>query len=333
MVKKVVALALAIVLTLGIATTSFAATPNITGMAGGLTLGFSGDPHLGDVNPQDRHVVYIDLVDTMFTWENHTPDAENPQPLTSAQIRRANIEVRASNSRVLDGITINASQSRVEVRFARELVGTREVDFDFDVILTVNRRQMRDQSLTLSGTLLNPEVEVFADSEREDISRGEVAVAQESIRTITFEIGEGVSLITRMSNNGRLYAVATATPDNRDEDLFRQHREINEVINIAATGVASGSTVRFDRVYHNYFVYSADGTFLGRGNEDFTFANKFYFATARLAVETTPTTPAEPTAPGTGTGGTEQTPPATGSTPGTGATGGNNANHNPPTGR
>ena len=329
--KKVLVLVLAAVMTLGIATTAVAAinpSANITGMSGSLMLGFSGDTHLGNVAPQDRHVVYIDLVDTMFTWENHTPDPGDPQPLTAAQIRRARLDVRTNNNRVLEGATVNANQSRIEVRFQRELVGTRDIDFDFDVTLSVNGRQMRDYLIRFSGTFANPVVEVWANTEREDISFGEVAYAQESIRSITFDVGEGVSVITRMHSVNRLYAVATLAPDSRDEAFFNTHREVSGVVNLRSVGIPTGATVRLGANFRGYYVYSDDGTFLGRGTDELPLHSKYYLATARLAATNEPTPP-EPDVPDPDTGTDNNAGQPTQTTPPSGG----NVNLNPPTGR
>ena len=336
-VKKVFATLLAAALLFGVATTAIAAvnpSANITGMAGGLSIGFSGDTYLGEVSPQDRQVLYIDLLDTMFTWDNHEPDPDNPLPLTSAQIRRARLDVRVSNNRVIDDATVNASQSRIEVRFLRELAGVRDVDFSFDVILSVDGRQQRDHALNFGGTFANPVIEVFANTTREDISLGEIAEAQESVRSIVFDVGEGVSVTTRMNNGSRVFAVASLTPDDRDENFFIRHREVEWVVNLRTVGLNSNATtVDLGRNFRAYYVYSADGTFLGRGYEALPLESKYYLAVARLSNvgngnESTPPH-AEPTPPDGGSVPDTDASSATTAPPGNQG----NANFNPPTGR
>ena len=235
--KKLLSLALAVIMIAGATATVFAtpavnSTARITGMEKSLTAGYTGNPGLGNIQPQDRRVEHIDLKDTMFTWNGHTPDEDFPVAIPANILRNARIDVRASNNRVVESVTLNASESRIEVKFVERLVGTRDVDFEFDVFLSIDGRRQTDFAITFHGTLANPVFEVYADTEREDISRGEVAEAQENIRSITFTVGRGVYVTTRMFNNERVYAVASHTPDASDERVFDEHRSIVEVIHL-----------------------------------------------------------------------------------------------------
>jgi hypothetical protein len=246
--KRTASFITALLLLLGAATTVSAAADHgdITGMAHDLSYGYSGDSDLGEVAAQDELVEYIELTDAMFTWEdgyapqddedededtsedesetedetetNDEDEKKNkPAPLTSAQIRDARLSVRATNSRVLESVTVNNRESRIEVKFLEELVGTQEQDFDFDVILSIDGRQQRDYAMNFSGTFSNLTVQADDNTDYVDISDGEVIEAVDYVRAITLDLGDGVELSTRLSEGRKYYGTAERVPyDDRD---------------------------------------------------------------------------------------------------------------------
>jgi hypothetical protein len=353
-------MALAPLMVVSIAATAFAASgrPEITGMAEDLSFGYSGDSYLGDISPQDERVEYIDLTDAMFTWDEeieHDDQEEvaTPTSLTSSQIRDARLTVRATNSKVLENVSIDTSKSRIEIDFADELVGTKEIDFDFDVVLSIDGRRQNDYAISFSGTFGNPVYEVYGGAESEDISGGEVAEAQEYVKAIKLDVGAGVTINTRMMDNSRIYATATRTPDKADENVFEEYKEIQDVINLKMEGVPTSATVTLGAEYGDYFVYCSKGNYLGRGDDDLKLVDKYYLS-SKMAVDYVndnspdkdkdndePTQPStEPSSTPTGSGNASvtapTTPPNVNNIPGTGGLSGMappNANNNPGTGR
>ena len=329
---KILPIVLAVAMLLSMVVVASAApgqNARITGMAEPIVIGFSGSTSLGDIAPQDRVVLHIDLTDTMFTWNDHTPNPRDPAAIPSSVLRRDRVDARVTgNTNIIERVSVNAAHSRIEVEFVRTLVGTRGVDFVFYVIPVIGGRQHRDYAVTFDGTFANPEFGVWDNTDREDISDGSIAYAQETIREITFEVGAGMTITTRMQSGSRMFAVATFEPDNRDLTVFNDHPSIREVINLRHSGFPNSAIVRLDSIFGNYFVYGANGNFLGRGNEDLPLGNKFYLSTSRLEVTTptdnqeTPDGPADELAPPTDGDAVAQQP-----APGT------NVNHNPPTGR
>lgn len=283
--KRTMSILLVLVLLLctAVAASAQGSAGQINGMASGLIMGYSGDTWLGEVHPQDERVEHIYLYDAMFTWDNGFAPA-TPAQLTPAQIRSAKLTVRCNaSSKIVDDISINSRESRIEVTLTQELAGVDELDFDFDIYLSIDGRRYSDYGMNLSGTFANPVVEVFADDKSVDISDGTVAEAQEQIRALDVEIGHGVTVSTRLAKNKRVYGVATRTPDGMDEEVFTVHPAIGDVITLRTVGLDSAaSTVRLAAVYSGFYVYDANLTLLGSGRDTLPYFGKYYLSTELL---------------------------------------------------
>lgn len=289
--KRIVSCALVTLLALSMTTAAFALDPGkITGMAESLSLGYSGsggDAYLGEVYPQDERVEYISLYDTMFTWEGGDIPAATPAKLTAAQIRAAKVDVKSgrTNSKVIESIAINAKESRVEIKFAKEYAGTGELDFDFDVFLTLDGRRQNDYGVNFSGTFRNPTVELYSGYDTVDISDGTVAEAMEYIPKLEVEIGNGVTVSTRMSKGKRVYGTTTRTPDNSDDEVFRDHPTIRDVIHLRTVGLnGSGNTVKLSAEYSGYYVYGKDLSYFGTGKDALEYSDTYYLSGKKLDI-------------------------------------------------
>jgi len=332
--KKTLSMLLVLALTLCLTTAAFAMSGDarITGMIQGLGLGYSsgsgGSADLGDVYPQDERVEYITLYDSMFSWDSELTDSAAPAKLTASQIRSAQLDVRSTkqNSKVIDSITLNSRESRIEVKFKKEYIGTKEIDFDFDVYLTIDGRRQSDYAMNFSGTFGNQVIELYSDYGSVDISDGCVAEAQEYISKLEVDIGNGVTITTRISKDKRVYGTATLTPDSGDDEVMREYKDISDVLTLRTVGLnGAGSTVRLGAEYRGCYVYGKDLEYLGKGGDELPYADKYYLSSIKLDIPDDESesefskapveSDNEPSTPST----TDQFPP--------------NVNHNPSTGR
>ncbi len=306
MKKRIISLTLAALMMLGATTAASAAAKNtgkITGMACELSHGYPGDSDLGEIAPMDECVVYINLTDDMFTWDDDYTPVATPSTLTSAQIRSAKLTARATNSKVLDSVTVNSRESRIEVKFLDGLVGVKEQDFEFDVILSINGRQQRDYSMSFTGTFANPILEVDADTDYADISDGYVIEATDNVRAIDLDVGGGVLIHTKLSKGRKYYGVARQIPYDETDEFMKGHPAVVEAITLKTVGLQSdASTVTLGDGYGTYHVYGKDGKYLGLGNDNLPIADTYYLAKEKLVI-------AEPVAP------TEPVPVATAAIP------------------
>lgn len=258
-------------------------------MAQSLSAGYSGNTSgasadLGELAPQDKCVEYIYLYDTMFTWDDGSSPA-TPALLSAAQINKAKLKVKSSNGKAVEEIKVNSRESRIEIKFAEELVGTKDLDFAFDVYLTIDGRSWRDYAMSFSGTLANPMVEVHAEDTDVDLSEGIVAEAQEYIPGIELELGSGVTIRTRMSKGKRVYATATRTPGVDDDAIMSQYPAIDGVVTLKTAGLNSaGTSVRLGAEYHGYHIYSKELAYLGTAREPLPYSEKYYLAAGKLDI-------------------------------------------------
>lgn len=289
--KKSLSILLAFTLMLTLAATAFAMDGNakITGMAQGLGLGYSGSGgniDLGEVYPQDERVEYIALYDNMFTWDTELPATATPTQLTASQIRAARLDVRSNkqNSKVVDSITLNSRESRIEVKFKKEYVGTKEIDFDFDVFLTIDGRRQNDHGVNFTGTFTNQVVELYGDYGSVDISDGSVAEAMESISKLEVDLGDGVTVTTRLSKGKRIYGTTDRTPSSSDDEVMREHKDITDVITMHTAGFSSGSTVKLGAEFRSGYVYSGDLKYLGKSGDELPFTEKYFISAKKLDI-------------------------------------------------
>lgn len=288
--KKLISITLATAIAASTAITAFAATaPKITGMTENLSMGYSSAQGqstvaLGTVYPQDERTEYIDLYDSMFSWDSGYAGAATPTQLTANQIRDAKLDAKVTNSRVIREVSVNAREGRVEVSFPKELVGAKEIDFDFEVVLTIDGRRQSDHGMTFTGTFANPVIDVYSGYDTVDISDGSVAEAMESVKSITLELGDGVTATANLYKGQRIYATATRTPDRADDDIMKQHPEIQEVVTVKTDGLRNG-TVKLDGSYGKSHVYDGDLKYLGLSTDSLPLASKYYLAKDKLDLD------------------------------------------------
>lgn len=288
--KRILTILLAVTMIGAITTTAFAQTSSngkITGMAGNLSIGYSdagetGGVHLGEVNPNDKRVEYIDLTDAMFIWDDNYIPATIPTTLTAAQIRGAKLTVRASNSKVVDSVTVNSSKGRIEIKFKDELVSVKEMDFDFDVTLSIDGRRQSDYAMNFTGTFANEVVEVGKDEETADLSDGVVLDPQDYIKKIDLDLGNDVHVIKSLSKGSKVYGTTTYTPDSRADEVMAKYKDIENVVMLKTVGLrASGNIVK---IGGNYHIYDESLKYVGKSGELLPFSNRYYLAVKKLDI-------------------------------------------------
>jgi hypothetical protein len=234
---------------------------------------------------------------------------------------------------VIDSVEINQREGRIEVSFKDEYSGVKETDFEFDIYLTLNGRRQDDHGITFTGTYGNPVIEVYEGSDSVDISDGSVALAAESIRELDVEIGNGVTVTTRLSKDKRVYGIATHDePDRADDEMMKEYKDIEYVVTLDTIGLDStANTVKFGYEYQGFFVYDEDLNYLGKAGDDLPYSDKYYLAAKKLEIavddgDSDDESNIEPTDPTVSTVPTEtpvppsypQTPPNVNNIPGTG---------------
>ena len=293
--KKIVSLALAAVLALGMSATAFAAVDSgasINGMVGSLSLGYSASPgndsvDLGTVDPNSSAVIYIYLTQEMFSWDNNSGTADGTV-LTSSQISSGKLTTRVSTSagsKAIDSVTLDKRNGRIEIEFAEELVSTSELDFEFTVYLNIDGSRQSDYSMTFYGTFENDVIDVYGDEDYVDLSYGVVAEAQEYNSGVEMDLGNGVSIHTKLFKGKSYYGTATRESDEADDAVLKQYPDIDNVVTLKTVGLNStGDVVKLDTDYSDYYVYDKDMNYLGQSNQMLPYSTKYYLANRQLDV-------------------------------------------------
>lgn len=303
--KKVLALVLAATMVLGMSTMSFAADNKITGIASKDALEKSYSRSLGEssynsmtgnsvsnqtvtyaksIIPFDKTKDYIDLYRGMFQWKS-TPDAGR---LSANEIRTSKLAVRTSNSsgsKAVDTISIDSKNGHIEIKYVEEYVATKDLDFDFTVYLTIDGKRHTDAGLSFIGTLANPVTQVYADDDYVDGSYGQVVEAMDFNKDIEVDLGNGISIFTKMFKGKKYYGTSTRDSDEKDSAVFAKYADIDNVVTLKTVGLNStGDIVQLDTDYSAYYVYDKGLHYLGRSNELLPFSTKYYLANKKIDV-------------------------------------------------
>lgn len=305
--KKVLSLLLAATMAAGMATVGFAATgKKITDIHdSSLELSYRKDPTIGtsfanhpaatvsnqtvsysnNIIPHSKVTDSIDLYRSMFLWDGDTPDN---QRLTSNEIRAAKLDVRTSNSsgsKAVDKISIDSRTGVIEIKYVEEYVSTKDLDFDFTIYLTIDGKRKTSAGLTFTGTLANETTPVYQGDDYVDTSAGQVAEAQDNIRSIEVDMGGGVSIFAKMTKDKKYYGTTSQNPDDADNKVFQKYKDIDNVVQLKTVGLnQSGDIVKLATDSSEYYVYDSDLNYLGRSNEMLPYSTKYYLAGRKLDV-------------------------------------------------
>lgn len=303
--KKVLALVLASVMALGMSVMSFAADNKITGLASNDAMEKSYSRSIGTssyssmtgnsvsnqtvsytntIVPFDKTKDYIDLFRSMFTWNNSLTDAR----LSAAEIRTSKLAVRtsvSSGSKAVESVSIDNKNSRIEIKYVEEYVSTKDLDFNFTVYLTIDGKRYTDAGLTFVGTMANPITQVYADDDYVDTSYGQIAEAMDFVKDIEVDLGNGVSIFTKMFKGKKYYGTSSRDSDAEDSVVFSKYADIDNVVTLKTVGLNStGDIVQLNTDYSSYYVYDKDLNYLGRSNELLPFSTKYYLANKEIDI-------------------------------------------------
>lgn len=288
--KKVLALALAATMALGMTVTSFAAdkATDFSGNLAALVEAKYQDKvegqtiNLDTIRPVDEVKVKFDLDRTAF-------GLGGSGVMSAAEIRASKIKVNATSkagSKLLSSLEVVQKDGQVVAKFVKEMVSTKSADFEIEIYLTIDGKRKGDQSATLIGTMENEVISVYDNYDYVDLSNKLVAEAEDFINNIEVDLGNGVSIFTKFFKGKKYYGTASRDADEADDVVFKQYPDIDNVVTLKTVGLNStGDIVKLDNDYDNYYVYDKDMNFLGMSNEMLPYSSKYYLANKELDVE------------------------------------------------
>lgn len=332
--KKVLSLVLAVVLVLGVASVAFGATLEKTNVflgfskagvieSAGTTYFYAEDVRPGD----DGLKFYLYYVDSANVNQVVTKKDTN--------VKKLGVQVRATEGgSVIDrDVSIKydsgTGAAYVEFKFVDEFVSTKDQDFNGRMYLTYDKSRIDNTEVEISGTFGNDVEHVDEYDDYVYVGDTPVVEADAYIRSIQVDLGQNVSIWTRMFEGKKYYGAVSQEVKAEDEAVLAKYPDIDTVYYLKTINLnATGDTVAFDMDTNMYvYVQDADGNlvFLGRSADKLPYYTKYFLSAKELDVEAVTTEPGDTTEPGE----TPEEPPITGGDDAPAE----NVNDNPGTGR
>lgn len=320
--KKVLSMLLAVMLIIGLTPAVFAAPTS------GYKLGT--ETSTGQVGGTDEYrpdsAIWIQIVDA------------NGNAVTKKEIKEKKIDVKVRTTKgskiVRDvkvdyknltdtaGQIVTREAAFVRIRTIEKFVSTKEMDFELTVFLTENKERLTEEK-QVSGVFKNAETTVTDSDDYVYLGNTPVVEAEEYIKSIEVEIGDGVTIFTKMFEGKRYYGHAEQDIKEADADITEAHPTIETIYYLETIGLnAPANRVVLDIDDANMYVYNANLEFVGMSDERLPYSTKYYVSSAELDIaDEEPEEPEEPEVPKLppNTGGDDLDIP--------------NANLNPSTGR
>ena len=243
-----------------------------------------------DIRPDSTIKLYLNSSD--FDWVDSNGSAQTVtknSKVTTSKLRNGKITLKKSiskGSKTIDSISLTSDSkgAYAEVKFVEYFVSTSEQDVDFSLYLAKKGSRRSGTMVNIAGTMANEEQTVDAGDDYADLDSGTVVEAEEYVRGIQLYLGNGVSITTNLYKNKKYYGVAVNTVDVTDSKLMDKYSSIDNVLAIKTVNLkGSGKIVSFD-MYGSYYVYGADGTYLGLSSEKVTYSDKYYFSTEKITI-------------------------------------------------
>jgi len=138
--------------------------------------------------------------------------------------------------------------ANIQVRSVEFLTRTGDNDIEFDLSLAITGSSTARMGRAW-GTIANEEIEVWDDQEFIDPTHQQFITADGTIRGLEIYAGNNMYVTRNITSGQELYiATELATHDDVFTELFREHRDLVDVIRVhTSTGWgAAGINVRFD---------------------------------------------------------------------------------------
>lgn len=216
----------------------------------------------------------------------------------------------------------NLKSVAVQIVFIDPFVSTKEKEFDITVYLAIDGSRT-DMEWSVSGYMENPTIEVDED-DSVDLSDGEVADCVGYTKSIQIDTGNGLFINTKMFDGQKYYAKSVQEITASDDEITAKYPEIDNIYRLYTVNLKSAAnTVEFD-IDDSFYVYDADGKYIGMSTDKLPVSDKYYLATKKIDMgadvteEPADEVPVDPVNPETGG---DDVPANINDNPGTGANG------------
>jgi len=170
------------------------------------------------------------------------------------------------------------AQAAVRIRFVEYFVSTEEVNYEFDVLLSM-RGKKYDMGLTYSGMISNEIIDVYTH-DYINLEHGNIAKCYFSADEVKVHLGGGVNLYSDMVYNEKYYGIAKHTSNSGQDLITSTYPMIDEVYELKTVNLKiHGDLIEFTK-YENdpHYVYNLRGEYLGMTTDRLPYATKYYLS-------------------------------------------------------
>jgi len=177
----------------------------------------------------------------------------------------------------------------VQVNFFDKLFSVDDVDYEFTIYLTEDKRRVVDSAVKCTGNFDNDRYEVNDSDVEAWLARTSYRVIDSNayIPKMAIELDAGVVINTRLYNNRSYYAFAEAKLRGDDMDLIEKHNlDIVEVYHLETINLENSfTTVKLNDAPGSAYVYNSKLELLGMGNDSLPYASAYYVSVNEIEVE------------------------------------------------
>lgn len=230
--------------------------------------------------PGDK--ITIPLTADMFLDSKGKAFASGPVSLSALSSGEITVRSTVTTGSGLVKISLegNKSGSNIKIEFLKSPVADGK-KFSYAAYLAHKGVRKSETRLPVKGVLEAARIEVNADSDYADISKGQTVKALSNVKSIDLYLGEDCT-ITRNLIKGREYS-GTASTDIlvKDEILFTKYRDLEYIYKLQTVGLkVAGNIVTFD-LDSNYYVYNTNGAYIGTTAKALPYWTTYYLTSKK----------------------------------------------------
>ncbi|WRS28718.1 hypothetical protein U6B65_06180 [Oscillospiraceae bacterium MB08-C2-2] len=264
------------------------------------SLGQSGDYDDLEVRPGDE--IRIPLTADMFTWST----GRTPLPLETLRMSEAKRDIRVRTRKQAGSVTLDYVQletdvfagkpffaagstsktgktTYISVMFAEEFVSTKDQNFVYDIDLLIDGKTNENYTITLTGKMMVDLMEFDAGTDYIYMAEGIVAEATDSVRGVSFDLGQGV-VVKKNTQEGKKYYATCSIKYPYDAGFEEDFPEVYPVMDFVYAlktvnmreGGGGQVTLTPPGDVEFYYVYGDDMRYLGTSKETLPFS-EYYF--------------------------------------------------------
>jgi hypothetical protein len=212
--------------------------------------------------------------------EEHPEQSGNPvRNISLSALRSGDITLRTARGGNMAEIALagDSGGSRIEITFSDSITRIGD-DFEIEVYLVHDGDRVDETRIDIIGTVETEIYTASVDEDSFDTSDGSGVEASESVRNITFELGNNVTVTRNLSRGKICYGVCTTELLERDNLIIDKYPGVAEIYRLQTSGLkTTGNIVRFD-LGDTYHVYNTYGLYLGTTGSALPYWTTYYLS-------------------------------------------------------